>query len=217
MSVCDIFSNPVCSSASSKTTKHQHECVWNLHSCRCTVWQMKISLISELKCNHLELIKITFTVPLQLFMWTFQTWLGGWRGRCFRMEFSCFKHFGEIIHHLLKNRDHKKRKSSKSSVKYRGGSLMTWGCFAAVGSGPLVKTNSIMDSAKYKDIWCQKMVASAKRLRLDHIWNIKTMNPNLRPKLCLLDTDRCFFHRLYRFLDLNHVENHAQTWEYKLS
>lgn len=33
-----------------------------------------------------------------------------------------------------------------------GGSVMLWGCFAADGSGVLVKTDDIMNSAKYQEI-----------------------------------------------------------------
>ncbi len=39
------------------------------------------------------------------------------------------------------------------TVKDGGGSLMFWGCFAATGTGPLVKMNEIMEKHQYKEIW----------------------------------------------------------------
>ena len=41
------------------------------------------------------------------------------------------------------------------TVKFGGGSLMLWGCFAASGPEALVKINGIMNSTKYQDILAQ--------------------------------------------------------------
>ena len=45
-----------------------------------------------------------------------------------------------------------KEKLILPTIKYGGGSLMLWGCFAASGSGAFVKINGIMNSTKYQDI-----------------------------------------------------------------
>jgi hypothetical protein len=57
------------------------------------------------------------------------------------------------------------------TVKYVGGSLMLWGCFASTGAGALViKVNGIMNSSMYQDILANNLVDSAGRLKLGFKW-----------------------------------------------
>ena len=76
--------------------------------------------------------------------------------------------FGHVHcrHVWRQKRDAYKEKHLIPTVKYGGGSLMLWGCFAASGPGALVKINGIMNSTKYQDIFAKNLVASARKLRL---------------------------------------------------
>ena len=57
-------------------------------------------------------------------------------------------------------------KNTVPTVKHGGGSIMLWGCFAAAGTGKLVRVEGKMDGAKYRDILEQNLFQSACDLRL---------------------------------------------------
>ena len=61
-------------------------------------------------------------------------------------------------------------------VKYGGGSLMLWGCFAASGPGSLVKTNGKMNSTKNQSILTKNLAASTRKLRLVRRWTFQQDN-----------------------------------------
>ena len=66
--------------------------------------------------------------------------------------------FGHVHHVWHQKRNAYKVKHLISTVKYGGGSLMLWGCFAASGPRALVKINGIMNSTKYQDILAKNLV-----------------------------------------------------------
>ena len=76
---------------------------------------------------------------------------------------------------------HQKKDAHKENhliptVKYGGGLLMLWSCFAASGPRDLVKTNGIMNSTKYQNILGKNLVVSARKLRLGHRWTFHQDN-----------------------------------------
>lgn len=52
-------------------------------------------------------------------------------------------------------------KNTIPTVKHGGGSIMLWGCFAALGTGKLVRIEGKKDGAKYRDILKQNRLQSA--------------------------------------------------------
>ena len=95
-----------------------------------------------------------------------------------RKKFNLMELFGHEHHcHVLQQkRDSYKEKHLIPTVKYGGGLLMIWGCFAASGPGALFKINRIMNSTTYQDILAQNLVASARKLRLDCRWTFQQDN-----------------------------------------
>ena len=71
-------------------------------------------------------------------------------------------------------RDAYKEKPLIPTVKYGGGSLMLWGCFAVSGPEALVKINGIMNSSKWQDILAKNLVPSARKLILNPKHTSKT-------------------------------------------
>ncbi len=58
------------------------------------------------------------------------------------------------------------KKSIIPTVKYGGGSVMVWGCFAASGPGRLAVINGTMNSAVYQKIppqRCNRLIASYRK------------------------------------------------------
>ena len=90
--------------------------------------------------------------------------------------------FGHVHrrHVWCQKRDTYKKRHLIPTVKYGGRSLMLRGCFAASGSGALVKINGIMNSTKYQDILAKNLVASARKLKLGRWWTFQQGND---PKL----------------------------------
>ena len=73
--------------------------------------------------------------------------------------------FGHVQRHVCRQkRDAYKEKHLIHTVKYSGGSLMLWGCFAANGPEALVRINDIMNSTKYQHILAQNLVASTRMI-----------------------------------------------------
>ena len=56
---------------------------------------------------------------------------------------------------------------SDEAKKYRGGSIMLWGCFSAAGTGMLVSIEEKMNGAKYREIHDKNLLKSAQDLRLE--------------------------------------------------
>ena len=56
------------------------------------------------------------------------------------------------------------------TVKYGGGSIMVWGCFAASGPGELAIINGKMNSQVYKDILQENKRLSVCQLKLNRSW-----------------------------------------------
>jgi transposase len=62
-------------------------------------------------------------------------------------------------------------KNTVPTVKHGGGSIMLWGCFAANGTGELVRIDGIMDKEKYVSILEANLKKSARLLGLGrHFW-----------------------------------------------
>ena len=56
------------------------------------------------------------------------------------------------------------------TVKHGGGSIMLWGCFAASGTGSLVRVHGIMEEENYLEILRDNMQKSAHSLTLGRRW-----------------------------------------------
>uniref|UniRef100_A0A3B3HFA0 Transposase Tc1-like domain-containing protein n=1 Tax=Oryzias latipes TaxID=8090 RepID=A0A3B3HFA0_ORYLA len=55
------------------------------------------------------------------------------------------------------------------TVKFGGGSIMAWGCFAACGTGRLHIIEGIMTGEKYRDILDQNLLSSARLLKMKRV------------------------------------------------
>ena len=63
-----------------------------------------------------------------------------------------------------------KPENTIQTVKYRGGSIMLWGCFAAGGTGALHKIDGIMRKEHYVEILKQHLKTSRRKLKLGRKW-----------------------------------------------
>ncbi|KAK3561307.1 hypothetical protein QTP86_030603 [Hemibagrus guttatus] len=69
-----------------------------------------------------------------------------------------------------------KKKNIIPTVKYGGGSVMVWGCFAASGPGRLAVINGTMNSAVYKKILKENVRPSVCDLKLKPTWVLQQDN-----------------------------------------
>ncbi|KAK3508653.1 hypothetical protein QTP70_003098 [Hemibagrus guttatus] len=69
-----------------------------------------------------------------------------------------------------------KKKNIIPTVKYGGGSVMVWGCFAASGPGRLAVINGTMNSAVYQKILKENVRPSVCDLKLKRTWVLQQDN-----------------------------------------
>ena len=87
--------------------------------------------------------------------------------------------FGRCVSHYISNTAFQK-KNVKPIVKYGGGSVMVWGCFAASGPGRLAVINGTMNSAVYQRILKENVQLSVRDLKLKRTWVLQQDNdPNI--------------------------------------
>jgi hypothetical protein len=63
-----------------------------------------------------------------------------------------------------------------STVKYCGGSIMVWGCFAASGPGQLAIIDGKMNSEVYQDILQENVRLSLHQLKINGSWVMQQGN-----------------------------------------
>ncbi|KAK3535322.1 hypothetical protein QTP70_007932 [Hemibagrus guttatus] len=68
------------------------------------------------------------------------------------------------------------KKNITPTVKYGGGSVMVWGCFAASGPGRLAVINGTMNSAVYQKILKENVRPSVCDLKLKRTWVLQQDN-----------------------------------------
>ncbi len=68
------------------------------------------------------------------------------------------------------------KKNIIPTVKYGGGSVMVWGCFAASGPGRLAVINGTMNSAVYQKILKDNVRPSVRDLKLKRTWVLQQDN-----------------------------------------
>ncbi len=80
--------------------------------------------------------------------------------------------FGRCVSHYIwrKSNTAFQKKNIIPTVKYGGGSVMVWGCFAASGPGRLAVINGTMNSAVYQKILKDNVRPSVRDLKLKRTW-----------------------------------------------
>ncbi len=68
------------------------------------------------------------------------------------------------------------KKNIIPTVKYGGGSVMVWGCFAASGPGRLAVINGTMNSAVYQKILKDNVRPSVRDFKLKRTWVLQQDN-----------------------------------------
>ncbi len=68
------------------------------------------------------------------------------------------------------------KKNIIPTVKYGGGSVIVWGCFAASGPGRLAVINGTMNSAVYQKILKDNVRPSVRDLKLKRTWVLQQDN-----------------------------------------
>ncbi len=80
--------------------------------------------------------------------------------------------FGRCVSHYIwrKSNTAFQKKNIIPTVKYGGGSVMVWGCFAASGPGRLAVINGTMNSSVYQKILKDNVRPSVRDLKLKRTW-----------------------------------------------
>ncbi|KAK3545559.1 hypothetical protein QTP70_008111 [Hemibagrus guttatus] len=88
------------------------------------------------------------------------------------------EHFGRSVSHYVwrKSNTAFQKKNIIPTVKYGGGSVMVWGCFAASGPGRLAVINGTMNSAVYQKILKENVRTSVCDLKLKRTWVLQQDN-----------------------------------------
>uniref|UniRef100_A0A8C6Q7I4 Transposase n=1 Tax=Nothobranchius furzeri TaxID=105023 RepID=A0A8C6Q7I4_NOTFU len=88
------------------------------------------------------------------------------------------KLFGRQIYRYIWRRSNTtfQTKNIKPTVKYGGGSVMVWGCFAASGTGRLAVINGTMNSTVYQNILKENVRPSFRQLKLKQSWVLQQDN-----------------------------------------
>lgn len=86
--------------------------------------------------------------------------------------------FGRCVSHYIwrKRNTAFQKKNIIPTVKYGGGSVMVWGCFAASGPGRLAVINGTMNSAVYQEILKENVRPSVRVLKLKRTWVLQQDN-----------------------------------------
>ncbi|KAK3551411.1 hypothetical protein QTP70_017294, partial [Hemibagrus guttatus] len=86
--------------------------------------------------------------------------------------------FGRSVSHYVwcKSNTAFQKKNIIPTVKYGGGSVMVWGCFAASGPGRLAVINGTMNSAVYQKILKENVRPSVCDLKLKRTWVLQQDN-----------------------------------------
>ncbi|KAK3531714.1 hypothetical protein QTP70_025948, partial [Hemibagrus guttatus] len=86
--------------------------------------------------------------------------------------------FGRSVSHYIwpKSNTAFQKKNIIPTVKYGGGSVMVWGCFAASGPGRLAVINGTMNSAVYQKILKENVQPSVCDLKLKRTWVLQQDN-----------------------------------------
>ncbi|KAK3513701.1 hypothetical protein QTP70_028906 [Hemibagrus guttatus] len=86
--------------------------------------------------------------------------------------------FGRSVSHYVwpKSNTAFQKKNIIATVKYGGGSVMVWGCFAASGPGRLAVINGTMNSAVYQKILKENVRPSVCDLKLKRTWVLQQDN-----------------------------------------
>uniref|UniRef100_A0A673HSL5 Tc1-like transposase DDE domain-containing protein n=1 Tax=Sinocyclocheilus rhinocerous TaxID=307959 RepID=A0A673HSL5_9TELE len=86
--------------------------------------------------------------------------------------------FGRCVSHYVwrKSNTAFQKKNIIPTVKYGGGSVMVWGCFAASGPGRLAVINGTMNSAVYQKILKENVRPSVRDLKLKRTWVLQQDN-----------------------------------------
>ncbi|KAK3539696.1 hypothetical protein QTP70_012026 [Hemibagrus guttatus] len=87
------------------------------------------------------------------------------------------KHRRSVSHYVWrKSNTAFQKKIIIPTVKYGGGSVMVWGCFAASGPGRLAVINGTMNSAVYQKILKENVRPSVCDLKLKRTWVLQQDN-----------------------------------------
>ncbi len=86
--------------------------------------------------------------------------------------------FGRCVSHYIwrKSNTAFQKKNIMPTVKYGGGCVMVWGCFAASGPGRLAVINGTMNSAVYQKILKDNVRPSVRDLKLKRTWVLQQDN-----------------------------------------